>query len=74
MLSTISNTLSVLESELLIKFDQMNLQLDIEGVFDDKNLALIILIKKLLNDSNVSDEDKLRLNYKLLNIKNIKVY
>jgi len=74
MISVVQNTLESLNSDLLVKLDQMILKLDIDGKFNGKTLGLILLITKLLNDDNISDEDKIKLNYKLLNLKNIKIY
>lgn len=74
MIPVIGNTLHTLDKDILIKVDQMMLKLDIEGKFYGKDLALIFLIKKLVNDPNVSDTDKVRLNYRLINIKNTKIY
>ena len=74
MIPVIGNTLHTLDKDILIKVDQMMLKLDIEGKFYGKDLALIFFIKKLVNDPNVSDTDKVRLNYRLINIKNTKIY
>jgi len=74
MIPVIQDTLMSLEQDIVVKTDQFINKLDIEGVFGGKVLALIYIIKKLLLDENVSDNDKLRLNMKLLDLKNIKIY
>ena len=70
----IENTISTLSSDMLAKLDQTMMRLDIFGEAKYKDLMMMFLLQKLLEDDNISEEHKLMLNMKLLQLKNIKIY
>jgi len=74
MPTAITNTLNTVSQDLYIKLEQTMRKLDIYGVSDYKVLAMMFLLMRLLNDPNINEETKIRLNYKLIQIKNIKLY
>ena len=74
MIPTVENTLQTLDAEVAIKLDDTLLNLDIHGEADLKYMNLLFLLKELLNSPYVSDDDKLLLNIKLIELRNLKIY
>jgi len=74
MIPVIQNTISTLSYDMLAKLDQTMMRLDIFGEAKYKPLIMIFLLEKLVVDDNVSEDHKLMLNMKLLQLKNIKIY
>jgi len=75
MIPTVGNTLNTVDYEMSILEDQYIRKLKIHGISDGKKLMLMKIVINLINDQNVTDEDKLFLNGVLINFKkNFKIY
>ena len=75
MIPAVGNTLNTVDYEMSILEDQYIRKLKIHGISDGKKLMLMKIVINLINDQNVTDEDKLFLNGVLINFKkNFKIY